>query len=378
MLREEPAALGHHGEAALHDQVRRHRAQVFPVPADAARRAAARARPRRPAACSCPRRWGRAARRSRRAAPRASRRRARGRRRRPPRGPRSQACASQACDRAAARPPGRRPRRAGSAATTAGGPSAIFSPALSTMIRRARSISAHTMCSTISTVRPVGDQAPDQGHRGRRLGRIEPGHELVEQQELGPGGQRAGQLEALAVHQGQRGRPACRPGPRGRPARAAAPPPRGRRRAAALAAVEAADPHVVERGEAGEGPDELEGAGDAARAEPVRRQPGDVAALEPDAPAIGAQGARDQVEERGLAGAVRPHDAEQLAGLEREADVVDREDAAEALGQPLDLEEGHAARRPTASALSAWRTAARGRRAARSRPPSATPAPACR
>src|SRR5258707_2999305 len=94
--------------------------------------------------------------------------------------------------------------------------------------------------------------------------------------------------------------------------------------------VEAADPHVVERGEPGEGPDELEGAGHAARAEPVWRQPGHIAALEPDAPAIGAQGAGDQVEERGLAGAVRPHDAEQLAGLDREADVVDREDAAEA------------------------------------------------
>ena len=40
---------------------------------------------------------------------------------------------------------------------------------------------------------------------------------------------------------------------------------------------------------------------------------GDVDAVERDAAAVGADGAGDQVEQRGLAGAVRADDAERLA-----------------------------------------------------------------
>jgi hypothetical protein len=69
----------------------------------------------------------------------------------------------------------------------------------------------------------------------------------------------------------------------------------------------------------------------------MRGPAGDVLAAEPDAPGVGAERARDQVEERGLARAVRAHDAQELARLEAQADVVDREDAAEALRQPQDL-----------------------------------------
>src|SRR4029450_2797796 len=51
----------------------------------------------------------------------------------------------------------------------------------------------------------VGDQPADQVHGRRRLGRVQAGHELVEQQQVGPRGEGAGQLEALAGHQGEGG-----------------------------------------------------------------------------------------------------------------------------------------------------------------------------
>src|SRR5208283_1838398 len=55
--------------------------------------------------------------------------------------------------------------------------------------------------------------------------------------------------------------------------------------------------------------------------------------------------AADHVEEGGLAGAVRANDGAQLAGLDRHRDVVDGDQAAEALGEVADLEEAHAASR---------------------------------
>src|SRR2546429_3479051 len=54
---------------------------------------------------------------------------------------------------------------------------------------------------------------------------------------------------------------------------------------------------------------------------------------------IWADEAGDQVEERGLAGAVRPDDADQLAGSDGERDVMRRHDPAKALAQSLDLEQ---------------------------------------
>ena len=193
------------------------------------------------------------------------------------------------------------------------------------------------------------------------------------------GGQGARQLEALAVDERElRGRHVARAAA-ARPARADGRPRPSRRRAAwRVAAVEPADEDVLARGEPGEGADELEGAGDAPSADPVRREPADGVAGEADLAGVGSQRAGDQVEQRGLARAVRSHDADQLALREREADVADGAHAAEALRHPRHLEEGHAAGRPTASGLSAWRTAARDTRAAPSRTPWARSAPACR
>ena len=74
---------------------------------------------------------------------------------------------------------------------------------------------------------------------------------------------------------------------------------------------------------------------------PVGREPGDVDALEEDAALVRRIDAVDDVEQRGLAGAVGPDDGEQLAAVDLEADAVDGHQAAEALGHVLEDEEGH-------------------------------------
>ena len=67
----------------------------------------------------------------------------------------------------------------------------------------------------------------------------------------------------------------------------------------------------------------------------MRRKPGDVAAVEEDPAAVGREQAGDQVEERGLAGAVRADDGVQASAGEVKAQAVDRGQSAEALGQLL-------------------------------------------
>ena len=79
--------------------------------------------------------------------------------------------------------------------------------------------------------------------------------------------------------------------------------------------------------------------------EAVLRLGGDVAALEPDVPGARRERAGDQVEEGALAGAVRPDDRGQAAGEEARGHVGERREAAEALGEPLDLEDRRGAHR---------------------------------
>src|SRR6185295_16372907 len=71
---------------------------------------------------------------------------------------------------------------------------------------------------------------------------------------------------------------------------------------------------------------------------------GDVVAAEEHAASGRRQQPRDQVEERGLASAVRPDDRPQLAGLDREADAVDGLQGAEGAPEPTRLE--HRRRHP--------------------------------
>src|SRR4029079_19377031 len=85
-------------------------------------------------------------------------------------------------------------------------------------------------------------------------------------------------------------------------------------------------------------------------ADVVRRQPRDVAALEQDGAGVGAQMAGDQVEQRGLAGAVGPDDGGDLALGHAHAGVVDGQEAVEGFAQAADLEH-QAARRSRRAAL---------------------------
>ena len=102
----------------------------------------------------------------------------------------------------------------------------------------------------------------------------------------------------------------------------------------------------------------------------VHRQRGDVVAVELDAAAVGLDQAGDHVEHRGLAGAVRPEQADRLAAPHIERDALDHHAAAEALLHAMGGEIGVAdglpavavaarARPPAGCALAlAWRAIA--------------------
>jgi len=74
---------------------------------------------------------------------------------------------------------------------------------------------------------------------------------------------------------------------------------------------------------------DLKRAGQSAMADQVGRDALDLAAVETDGAGIGRVKARDQVEQRGLAGAVRPDQGVDFAGADREAGMGDGADAAQ-------------------------------------------------
>src|SRR5438309_782003 len=186
----------------------------------------------------------------------------------------------------------------------------------------------------------LGLEPSDQRHRRLGLGGVEPGHELVEQQEVRGGGQRTGQLESLLVHQRQLG---------GTTERLAVEPDEGQQALGiggdvtgiAGAAVQQTDANVVERGESREGPDELKRPRDAGAAHAVRSPARDVVTLEANVAGVRSERPRDQVEERRLPCSVGPYHTDQLALPHAEGDLAHRPDAAERLGDALDFEERH-------------------------------------
>jgi hypothetical protein len=86
---------------------------------------------------------------------------------------------------------------------------------------------------------------------------------------------------------------------------------------------------VLEHGHGAERLRDRVRAPDAPAAPVVRRGRADLRTEEADRARIRAQVAGDQVEERGLAGAVRADDADELAARDREAQVVDDPERAE-------------------------------------------------
>ncbi len=110
-------------------------------------------------------------------------------------------------------------------------------------------------------------------------------------------------------------------------------------RSARAEALGDGDVHVVQHRQAAEQLVDLEGARDAAL-DPLRlRQRRQVLALEQHRAARGRQDAGEQVDERRLAGAVRPDQRVAGAALEAKVDVARHLERAEVLAQPAGLEE---------------------------------------
>ena len=86
--------------------------------------------------------------------------------------------------------------------------------------------------------------------------------------------------------------------------------------------------HVVTRRQARRQTDRLERASKARARSPMRRPRGDLDPLEPDRAGRGPIDARDDIEQRGLAGPVRADDPVQLARAERKARITQRHQTA--------------------------------------------------
>src|SRR5581483_892841 len=182
---------------------------------------------------------------------------------------------------------------------------------------------------------PFGDPA-DERHRVLRLGMAHPGGRLVEQDDLGAGGDGDADLQralfGVREHGGGRGAPAGEADgfddpvrAIGRVAQPAQPVPEG---VAVPERPEDRAAHVVEDGEVVEDVADLEAAAQSAALDLEGAEPGDVLALQLDRSGGHRKTRADQVEERRLARAVRTDDRVPLAL------VHDQVDAADDLGPP--------------------------------------------
>src|SRR5882724_3562040 len=182
---------------------------------------------------------------------------------------------------------------------------------------------------------PFRVERADQRDHLAELGGVESCHDLVQEEKTGLGGEGAGHFEALAQTDGEGARRTRRErleaAQGGHPARFL---PRRRYRGQAR---EGSDHHVVLDGEIAEGLDDLERAAQAQCADLVRGHPRDVAAVEEDAALVRGVEARDDIEEGGLARAVRADDADDLARGGAQRDFTDRGQSAEALGDGVKL-----------------------------------------
>ena len=111
------------------------------------------------------------------------------------------------------------------------------------------------------------------------------------------------------------------------------------RKTPAVHAAVHAHERVLERRHGAEEADVLERAADAERGDLVLRQPGDVLAVEHDLARRRRVGARQHVEERRLARAVRPDQARDRAARHDEVDVLDGDEPAELLAHAARLEQ---------------------------------------
>src|SRR5262249_2806770 len=110
--------------------------------------------------------------------------------------------------------------------------------------------------------------------------------------------------------------------------------------AAAAAAARRADEDVLEHGHAAERARHLVGAADAVPAALRGTQPRHVGAVDLDPAGVRPERPGEHVEQRRLAGAGRPADADRLPAADREVDAVEDRERAEALADPDGGEDG--------------------------------------
>jgi hypothetical protein len=97
-------------------------------------------------------------------------------------------------------------------------------------------------------------------------------------------------------------------------------------------------PQILPDAELAEQPDVLKCAGNPARHPHMRGKGGDVLVAQQDLAGRDRKQAADEIDDRRLAGAVRPDQAEHLALRNPEIEAVDGADAAEMFTQPLEFE----------------------------------------
>ena len=165
-----------------------------------------------------------------------------------------------------------------------------------------------------------------------------PGHRLVGDQQLGLGRHGAGEFELAHVDLGEV--PRTLPGAVGeadhRQQLRAALADLGfgeRGLAPGIDGVEQRNPQVVGDRHAGERPRQLEAAGKPEPGALMGGEPGEIAARKPHLAGLVDEGAAQAVDQRALARAVGADQADPLARRHREIDGVERDEAAEPLGE---------------------------------------------
>ena len=203
---------------------------------------------------------------------------------------------------------------------------------------------------------PGTGQLLELGRDALELRGIESGGQLVDEQKARPGRQRAGEIEHFLlravelagrlagkrreIERGQQRPDVRRPGP--------------------VASVGGGDLDVLAHGQGEEGPRYLERAIDPGMDQPVRGQPADRAAVETDRAAVRPVKPGNDIDARGLAGAIRSDQAEDLAGSHRKVQAVERAKAAEAFHYTVDGQKRRAVRghrRPSVAATRRGRSA---------------------
>ena len=245
-----------------------------------------------------------------------------------------------------------RPGRAGSRAAE---PSATLRPCTSTTTLSQIAATRPMWCSTSSTLSPrsarsrritspsastssctrpeaSSSSSSSRGCGEQRAGQLDPLHRPVRQRSGRPAGQLGDAERARASPAPRRPAPA-RPG--GRPAsapRSATEPGRAagcarRRRTLSSTVASGCSTGVLER------------AGHAEPGQPVRRGPQHVGAVDQHRPGRRPVEPGDAVEQRRLAGPVRPDQAADLAGGDGQVDAVERAQPAEGEAEPTDVQQ---------------------------------------